>query len=49
MSSHIDELAVRKAVKEKYSGLANTESSCCGSGKEYTHNCRFLVGGVTVV
>jgi arsenite methyltransferase len=36
MSNNIDELSVRKAVKERYSGLATGAGSCCGGGKDYT-------------
>lgn len=35
MSNNIDELTIRKAVKDRYSELATAESSCCG-GKNYT-------------
>jgi len=36
MIGNIDELSVRKSVKEKYSELANKRSFCCGTGKEHT-------------
>jgi SAM-dependent methyltransferase len=35
VSDKIDELSIRKAVKERYSELATVKNSCCG-GKDYT-------------
>jgi SAM-dependent methyltransferase len=35
MSNNIDELSIRKAVKDRYSELTTAEGSCCG-GKDYT-------------